>query len=73
VCHLKRSKRNKLFKEIAAHGRASVGWFFGLKAHVVINQLGELMAALAAYTIAPLNLSAFKLLEKHQSVIAYQS
>lgn len=44
VCHIKRSKRNKVFKEIAAYGRTSVGWFFGLKVHVVINQLGELMA-----------------------------
>ena len=33
----------------------------------------HLMAALAAYTIEPLNLSAFKLLEKQKPVIAYQS
>jgi len=44
VCHLKRSKRNKVFKEIAQYGRTSVGWFFGLKVHVVINNLGELIA-----------------------------
>lgn len=44
VCHLKRSKRHKVFKEVAAYGRTSVGWFFGLKVHVVINQLGELIA-----------------------------
>ncbi len=31
------------------------------------------MAALAAYTIEPLNLSAFKLLEKQQPAIVYQS
>ncbi len=36
VCHLKRSKRNNVFKESAAYGRTSVGWFFGLKVHVVI-------------------------------------
>lgn len=44
VCHLKRSKRNKVFKQIAEYGRTSVGWFFGLKIHLVINNFGELMA-----------------------------
>ena len=44
VSHLKRSKRNKTFKAIAEYGRTSVGWFFGLKIHLLINQHGELMA-----------------------------
>lgn len=44
VCHIKRSKRNKVFKEIAKYGRTSVGWFFGLKIHLVINSFGELIA-----------------------------
>jgi len=44
VCNLKRSKRNKVFKEIAQYGRTSVGWFFGLKIHLVINNFGELIA-----------------------------
>lgn len=44
VCHLKRSRRNKVFKSIAEYGRTSVGWFFGLKVHLVINNLGELIA-----------------------------
>ena len=44
VCHLKRSKRHKTFEEIAQYGRTSVGWFFGLKLHIVINDRGELMA-----------------------------
>lgn len=44
VCHLKRSKRNKVFREIAQYGRTSVGWFFGLKIHLVINNLGEMIA-----------------------------
>ena len=44
VCHLKRSRRNKVFKEIARYGRTSVGWFFGLKIHLVINNFGELIA-----------------------------
>jgi Transposase DDE domain len=44
VCHLKRSKRHKTFEEIAQYGRTSVGWFFGLKLHIVINEQGELIA-----------------------------
>jgi len=44
VCHLKRSKRHKTFKQAAEYGRTSVGWFFGLKLHLVINDRGELIA-----------------------------
>ena len=44
VCHLKRSKRNKIFREIAQYGRTSVGCFFGLRIHLVINSLGEMIA-----------------------------
>lgn len=44
VCHLKRSKRHKTFIAIAEYGRTSIGWFFGLKLHIVINDKGELIA-----------------------------
>lgn len=44
VCHLKRCKRHKTFEGIAELGRTSVGWFFGLKLHLVINDKGELIA-----------------------------
>lgn len=44
VCHLKRSKRHKTFEEIATYGKTSMGWFFGLKLHIVINDRGELIA-----------------------------
>ena len=44
VCHLKRSKRHKTFDAVAEYGKTSVGWFFGLKIHVVINHNGELIA-----------------------------
>lgn len=44
VCHLKRSKRHKTFDSIAEYGRTSVGWFFGLKLHIVTNDKGELLA-----------------------------
>lgn len=44
VCHLKRSKRHKTFDSIAKYGKTSVGWFFGLKIHLVVNHVGELIA-----------------------------
>ena len=44
VCHIKRSSRHKTFSAIAEYGHTSVGWFFGLKLHLVINDRGELIA-----------------------------
>lgn len=44
VCHLKRSKRHKVFQQIAQYGKTSVGWFFGLKLHIVTNDKGALIA-----------------------------
>ena len=44
VCHLKRSKRHKVFDGISEFGKTSVGWFFGLKLHLVINNEGQLIA-----------------------------
>ena len=44
VCHLKRSRRHKVFDSIAQYCKISVGWFFGLKIHLVVNHIGELVA-----------------------------
>lgn len=44
ACHLKRSKRNKVFKHVAQYGKSSMGWFFGLKLHLIINDRGALIA-----------------------------
>jgi len=44
VCHIRRSKRHKTFDGVAEYGHTSVGWFFGLKLHIVTNDRGELMA-----------------------------
>ncbi len=44
VCHIKRSSRQQTFDAVASYGYTSVGWFFGLKLHLVINDRGELMA-----------------------------
>ncbi len=42
VCHPKRICRNKVFGNIAALGRTTKGWFFGLKLHLLINEIGEI-------------------------------
>jgi hypothetical protein len=44
VCHVKRANSNKVFKAIAKKGKSSMGWFFGFKLHIVINDKGELIA-----------------------------
>ena len=44
VCHNARINRNKVFDGLAAWRRSTVGWFFGLKLHLVINNKGEIVA-----------------------------
>ena len=43
VCKNKRIKRNKVFKGLAELGKSSMGWFFGFKLHLVINERGEII------------------------------
>lgn len=43
VCNNKRIKRNKVFKGIAEVGRSTMGWFYGFKLHIVINDKGEIL------------------------------
>ncbi len=43
VCHNKRINSHKVFETIAARGKTSVDWFYGLKLHLVINDKGELL------------------------------
>jgi len=43
VCNIKRAKRHKVFKGIASKGKNSMGWFLGLKLHLIINNHGEIM------------------------------
>ncbi len=44
VCHNKRIKRNKVFKTMAKVGKSTVGWFFGFKLHLIINDKGEILS-----------------------------
>jgi hypothetical protein len=43
VCHNRRIHSHKVFDYYAKRGKSSTGWFFGFKAHLVINQQGELI------------------------------
>lgn len=45
VCHNRRIHSHRVFRGLAARGKTSVGWFFGFKLHLVINECGELLAA----------------------------
>lgn len=44
VCHNKRIKRNKVFKGMAKVGKSTLGWFFGFKRHLIINDKGEILS-----------------------------
>ena len=44
VCHNRRIHSHKVFKKIARRGKTSVGWFYGFKLHLVVNDGGELLA-----------------------------
>lgn len=44
VCHNRRITRHKVFAGLAARGKTSLGWFFGFKLHLVINDRGEILA-----------------------------
>jgi DDE family transposase len=44
VCHNARIHSHRVFAGRAARGKTSVGWFFGFKLHLVVNDQGELLA-----------------------------
>ena len=44
VCRNERRFQHKVFSNIAKSSKTSMGWFFGLKLHIVINERGELLS-----------------------------
>ena len=44
VCHNHQIRGHKVFKKIARRGKTSVGWFYGFRLHLVVNDCGELLA-----------------------------
>src|SRR3954447_11240897 len=51
VCHNRRISSHKVFAGLARRGKGSMGWFYGFKLHLVINEQGELLGL----TITPGN------------------
>ena len=43
VCGNKRITRNRVFRGLAALGKTTMGWFYGFKLHLVINDCGDLL------------------------------
>jgi hypothetical protein len=44
VCDNHRIHNHKVFAGVAQRGKGSMGWFYGFKLHLVINDCGELLA-----------------------------
>ena len=44
VCHNRRSNRPKVFDGYVTRGKSSMGWYFGFKLHLMVNDEGELVA-----------------------------
>jgi hypothetical protein len=44
VCHPCRAHAHQVFKALVGWGKNSVGWHFGFKLHLIINDRGELLA-----------------------------
>lgn len=44
VCHTARIGQHRVFALDARRGKTSVGWFYGFKLHLVVNDRGELLA-----------------------------
>jgi hypothetical protein len=51
VCKNKRISGHRVFKNIAKRGKTSMGWFYGFKLHLVINNFGHILA----FTLSPGN------------------
>ena len=53
VCDNKRIHSHRVFDAVATTGKASTGWFYGLKLHLVINEKAELVN----FLITPANVA----------------
>ena len=42
-CHIKRIHMHKTTKGWAAKGKCTMGWFYGFKLHLIINDMGEII------------------------------
>lgn len=51
VCHNRRIARHRVFARHARRGHTSMGWFYGFKLHLIVNDCGDLLA----FTLTPGN------------------
>ena len=43
VCHNKRMTRNRVFTDMARLGKSTMGWFYGFKLHLIVNDQGGIL------------------------------
>ncbi len=55
VCHNKRIFHHKVFAGLAARGKNSMGYFWGFKLHLVVNDQGEFGCPPGAFLLSPGN------------------
>lgn len=60
VCHNRRIYQHRVFDGLAQRGQTSLGWFFGFKLHLIINEDGELLA----FDLTPGNVHDVQMLEQ---------
>ena len=60
VCHNKRISRNKVFKGFAKRGKTSLGWFYGFKLHLIVNENGEIIS----FLVTPGNIADVSVVEE---------
>ena len=44
LCHNKRIRRHKVFQGLAQRGKSTMGWFYGFKLHLIINDKRQIVA-----------------------------
>ena len=60
ICNNKRIKRNKVFKSFAQRGKTTMGWFYGFKLHIIINEKGEILS----FLVTPGNVADINVLDQ---------
>lgn len=68
VCKNKRIFNHKTFDGIAAKGKSTMGWFYGFKLHLVVNDRGELLS----FMITPGNVDDREPLKKESFINSLQ-
>lgn len=62
VCDNRRIHQHRVFEDLAQRGKASTGWFYGFKLHLLTNQYGQLLR----FLITPANVA-----DNNKQVLGY--